>query len=1112
LLELLSSSLVVGAAGSLANLLLNETSKDAARDFLLHQLGDRPTTAVLHLLHSKMSDRNATEAKHDIVRAMRRAQLRSLRALLNSFLATSKHLNRATDLAFAHASVAWIREQLAKAKSLPVSEEDREAAVEAIGVALAGDASGLLRRAREVAEESTWSELDAAHPNPPEGFRSLFLGAGPHTSWFEAFGVAIEEEIKSNEEFRQVLFGVQLSATTNEVLQNKTAVAELIGRTATEQSAQAEFRSSASETLDRLKEDLALLRTVAPRHSLSPGVFELVHSACSLFRKEGESHPIPSWREYIDGRVPSTESDALASIRLTEFGWIYVHGGPAAGKTTLALRLALEIDRALRDIYYLDLGKNAGEGVMQAFRDIALSGATVILDNIHWDPGLTNRLWGDWQIHGAGGHLYLLATLVDSDPIEPPQDSLKGLANHPLNPAIRLRPGATEFGAIAQFLYARRTGKSLDRIPQATLDYWRGEFGGQLHAFGFAVFQSISALSQQRWSQLTMVQARRWISKNWLRRLTDEEIANVNCLSAFGTQDLELHVPQNALPYPDRLGGNLRALGLYTSSRSEDDAQRPIRLTEPGWGSLLLEAQSAPPNTDDLLLSAALKHLPLALDLSQRLKATRQATRCAALWTGLAAANDQFWASAARIRPQRLKELLIEAKEGPQPTISGRIVDGLAANPEAFALSAWAPPVSHLASLLNYAVDQNYPIDGLWTALESKPNLVKHGLLDSPLGHAGSFLETARIHGRNVEVFWAALEEDYDAFLARAQGEPLHDLGAFIRFAKLADRDLHLLFDGLRPVMPEKLKKASYQSISGFFRAIPDELIAGALEGLTPEDLLGVHPNRQRFAPMPWIAMACRRIGRNDLADPLILTLLSRAKPRDFPLTQDTSFFLAIWILSNTPPECEVLVKAFTERVCTKSWISGHCRNTSINSISRALSHAGLNQPQSDCRKYQVDALYQRIGQELESFLDEAAHEAHGEAIRLLGAAALTGMSFGKHLFKPIRPAQVEILPTLAVPHDPSAEFVERWQSELWIGMRVYSTITRRSLFVAPEAAEQTLRLWRRNAEVSLANGNMRSLAVDQGMIGWLERATATQPVTLLPVAERLSWVLRDRS
>lgn len=161
-----------------------------------------------------------------------------------------------------------------------------------------------------------------------------------------------------------------------------------------------------------------------------------------LFRAEGASTPVPSYREYLEGRVPAFAIDEEVVRQLDQFGWAVVEGPAASGKTTLALRLAVRPQRHGKAAHYLDLGEDdvEHEGAFAAVKRLSRPGRLLIMDNIHRQPALANALWDLWRdLRREDSKLVLLATRRDAEEMLPPQADLTRLKQHRDNPAISLR-------------------------------------------------------------------------------------------------------------------------------------------------------------------------------------------------------------------------------------------------------------------------------------------------------------------------------------------------------------------------------------------------------------------------------------------------------------------------------------------------------------------------------------------------------------------------------------------------------------------------------------------------------------------------------------------------
>ena len=888
--------------------------------------------------------------------------------------------------------------------------------------------------------------------------------------------------------------------------------------------------------------------------SLEPGArawpFTPLDENFRLFRAEGASTPVPSYKEYLEGRVPAFSPDEEVVQRLDQFGWCFVEGPAASGKTTLALRLAARPERRGNPAYYLDLGEHdvESQGALAAVTRLSRRGTLLILDNVHRLPEFANALWDLWRnLRREDSRLILLATRVDMEDMIPPQEDLTRLTSHRDNPAIPFKPSSKDFGAIAYQLYYRVSGgRELPAPPPEVLEQWQQTFGGQLHAFCPAVLQSLHEFQRGNWS-LSMDAAFIWVRKYWLEKLDTGSLANALCLSAFGAQDLELAVGKDALPNPDSLE-QLQKLGLSAKTTHGVFGQyQRFSLVEPGWGTLILRAHSPSVDPEKILFDTATRHPMMALLLSMRLRRIGQTERRERLWAVVAANPGQLVSQIFEVDLSWSRKLLLEARPS-HPELARRLWKAIEAEPDKLAARAWETPLGDLASFLDTAKRHERDVGPLWDAIEAEPDKLAARAWETPLHFVASFLDTAKRHKRAVGPLWDAIEAEPDKLVARAWETPLDHLASFLDTAKRHERAVGPLWEAIE-AEPDKLANTQWTALSGvaawfsvvhrtgrdlqvyvqpfcqhsrklsnlakssgmthlagFVHSVPDELIKIAFTDLTATQWDNTSAS-DRFVGAAWVAKKCKEIERDDLATALVMLLLRRANRRDFPPRQSMSLFLIAWLLKNVSPKERSMVPAFIDSVCTSSWLGSHYTNVEMcGALAAGLYTLGLSQPPDVCMRFHNSSLGIRLNREFQRF-DGVAPDQQSDSVRLLGVASLCGWRVGASALTSVSPAFVGALPETTLPHRMESDAIEDWQYQLWLGLRTFASILRQPLSVRREVIEDTLERWMRCLEQSAAEPTSASHHVDQSMTAWLETCLNHDPPRLIPEPERL-WEL----
>jgi len=312
-------------------------------------------------------------------------------------------------------------------------------------------------------------------------------------------------------------------------------------------------------------------------NSLTPAArlefFHPVDETFSLFRSsDTPDRPFPSRQEYLDGEVPGLPADQKVRQRLDQHGWAFILGKASVGKTTLALRVAIaERDRG---IFYLDMSdptleNRAAKGrAVKDLRKLSRKGALLIVDNFHHHSEEARSFLQQWKKARSSGSRLLLVVTRMPDTGRSMPEKLSFFEDHDTNPPVEPRPTPEYLGRLMKQLYARfETGKAAPDPPPDALRNWHRKYRSALSAFCFAVFERLPELERSNW-ELPREAASDWVQENWLDNLNRENRENVLAIAAFSIPEVELQVPEGALPHPDSIRRLLKKkLGLVTSTR-----------------------------------------------------------------------------------------------------------------------------------------------------------------------------------------------------------------------------------------------------------------------------------------------------------------------------------------------------------------------------------------------------------------------------------------------------------------------------------------------------------------------------------------------------------------
>ena len=825
-----------------------------------------------------------------------------------------------------------------------------------------------------------------------------------------------------------------------------------------------------------------VLRSVTPAARCWP--FVPVDDTFPLFHLPGASDPFPSRQDYLDGTVPSFAADAELLARLQTHGWACCIDVASVGKTTLALRVASTPEQLGNPVFYLDLKRELEDDTdaspVAAVSRLARAGALLILDNSHYQPELARQLWHQWHAKPSEsrGRLLLIATRIHQPVVATPEQDLVFFERHPVNPAILLQPTPEDLGHLAKHLYRRIGGAKCPPMPEPPAEVladWHDTYRAALNAFTFAVLDTLADFQKGKWP-LPPSRASAWVRKHWLSKLDAPELDNAICLAAFGSQELEMLVPDTALPQPGKLE-NLFELGLVSQSlRGQFNQYRSFELREPGWGRLIVGALTPSVDEEEILLTTASRHLVAAIVLGSRLRLEGNKVRFKRLWAYLAPRADHLVKQIWDVQLSYLQSLVSLAKASDQPQLLARFWHAIEADLDAFAASAWATPLEKLGSFLNVAKQHGRDTAPLWDAILGKP---------------GDPSQQAKLD-KLAESAWAT---------------SLDCVGSFLNVAKQHERDTAPLYQILASEpgrLSQKGKTATMEALVGFAHYAPISLLEIAIREITTGQWDST-PLSKALVGATRLASKCANANRDDLAANLLTLLLQRANWRDFP-TQSGGYTQVCWLLANVPAGALELVEPFLRAVCTEKWLQIAYAATGSGQLAVGLRQLAMNQPVELCRQFHHKGLGGRLSKELGCFND-ATPSVQSQGIQFLGCSSLCGWAVSQRSLDSITHETISQVPLSILPHRPEVARIEEHQWQLWLGLRAFVSIKRERLRLPSETIEQTLKLWRVNLEETAATPATTAHRVNQSMIRWLEVCSRIHLPALLPSTEPL-WTL----
>ena len=406
----------------------------------------------------------------------------------------------------------------------------------------------------------------------------------------------------------------------------------------------------------------------------------------------------------------------------------------------------------------------------------------------------------------------------------------------------------------------------------------------------------------------------------------------------------------------------------------------------------------------------------------------------------------------------------------------------LAAKPERLANRAVDEPLHSLSGFLTTAEqhEQKQLLTDLWQVLAAKPERLANRAVDEPLHSLSGFLTTAREHGQEQLLgdLWQALAAEPERLANRAFDEPLRCLSSFLFTADKQDQS-QLVKDVIRLL---DVKNFVYD---------PELEWGLASGGAGLADLFGTYE-------------------REDLKAALLNNLLCRKNPSDFGDHRYGVIEMSR-LLSNLTAEQRQPAVELIDAVCTEPWLMGCYATGTMRSLAGGLHEIVLHQPPPIVRRFRHYALVRRLEKEF-SRPGTAVKNTLNEAVQLLGVASLLNLRPADKFVAAVPLECIRRLPD-TMGHRPDALRVEKYQRQLWFGLRIIAATRREPLDVGVKVIEETLSLWQRNIdEIPDRPGTKQEPAttphlLNLGMVEWLEGCVASGSGHLL--RDLTPWVLR---
>ncbi|MBX7211081.1 MAG: hypothetical protein K1X78_22435, partial [Verrucomicrobiaceae bacterium] len=478
--------------------------------------------------------------------------------------------------------------------------------------------------------------------------------------------------------------------------------------------------------------------------------------------------------------------------------------------------------------------------------------------------------------------------------------------------------------------------------------------------------------------------------------------------------------------------------------------------------------------------------------------------------------HRQRLVAAALTTPLEHLASFLQYAQTPMPKVWLALTDALSDEKHRQVLvdTALATSLGHLASFLQCA---QTPMPKVWLALsdaladEKNRQTLVNAALATPLGHLASFLQYTQTPMPQV---WLALsdaladEKNRQTLVNAALATPLEHLASFLQYAQTPMPQVWLALTDALASHADRLsqngKTATTNALVGFAHHAPISLFEVALREIRPGHWSST-PVSKGLVGAIWLARRCENAKRDDLTADLVALLLRRANWRDFP-SQSGGYAQVCWLLANIPDSAAALVEPFLKAVRTDKWLQIAYVATGSGPLASGLRQLALHQSVERCRQFHHKGLGGRLNKELAVF-ERASPEEQSQIIQFLGCAGLCGWAVSQRSLAGISLGPASQLPVSVLPHRLSAANVEDHQLQLWLGLRLFVSITRERLPLSRAIIEETLRLWRVNLGETASTPATTAHRVNQSMVAWLESCARANPPALVPSSEPL-WVL----
>ena len=325
----------------------------------------------------------------------------------------------------------------------------------------------------------------------------------------------------------------------------------------------------------------------------------------------------PTEEEFRGGRVHRSAVTDQVEQRLSNDDWVLVRGLGAAGKTVLALQIAMHPQSRFVGflVYYLnlqDMDKEVDDAP-DAIPTLAREDVLFVVDNVHINEDLAEKIYRRWEEKRSGSRLLMLGRFVagvrDERGVRRPMEFLA-------KDALRLKVCGDDLAGVFRRLASRwsSSGMAIPEPPDTVLRSWCKVFGGDLIAFSAAVGERMRDLLASQW-QLKAGDAGEYIKKTYLKGISREELESLLRLAALA--EIELSATPKAV-HDIHLERYIRT-GLVLGILRSNQQDLSYKLIHPGFAELIWSAAGDTREHAALRLDIARDDTELAIRMVFRL-------------------------------------------------------------------------------------------------------------------------------------------------------------------------------------------------------------------------------------------------------------------------------------------------------------------------------------------------------------------------------------------------------------------------------------------------------------------------------------------------------------